>query len=192
MKHQCSLAAIAVGFLLAATTTPVCASLLNFDFSFTGSSFDPGTVTGEIEGLTNNSTSAASAVIIDTSSSPVPFSLPFNTIGDALINTFTVTNGQITDLMYDAVSFAPMMGYFLQLNINERNNALSNDETGGEFIANMQGLSGITFVALATPTPEPSAIALLGTALAGLFLVRSRANRRDRQTRLTCAGLAHR
>jgi hypothetical protein len=78
---------------------------LTFDFSFTGGcnvAGSPCTVTGEIDGLTNNAISAATAVIIDTVSSPAftVLSLPFNTIcGSActiLSNSFTVTAGAIT------------------------------------------------------------------------------------------------
>src|SRR5438045_3963614 len=97
MKRHHSLAAIAAGLLMAAAT-PAHATLLNFEFSFSGDSSHPGTVTGEIDGLTDNATSAASAVIIDTSSIPFGFPLPYKigSVGDnPVLNTFTVTNGQI-------------------------------------------------------------------------------------------------
>jgi len=85
---------------------------LTFDFSF-GCAFGctnvapfGGTVTGEIDGLTNNATSAATAVIIDGYPSglfsasftlpPAPFTT-FPNINDSVSeNNFTVTGGVIT------------------------------------------------------------------------------------------------
>jgi hypothetical protein len=157
------------------TGTPVRASLLNFDFSFTGSLTFPGTVTGEIDGLTNNATSSASSVYINSSSGIVPFSLPFDTIGSAFSNSFTVTDGEITNLNYLAQSSTYL------ISLNDLNGSINSFSviTPPQTIANSDGLTGL----ILAPDPEPSAIALLGTALGGFFLLRSRANRRDRQTR---------
>jgi|SRR5271166_4741114 len=162
--------------LLMAAAAPAPASLLNFDFSFTGALSFPGTVTGEIDGLTNNAISAASAVYIDSSSSIVPFSLPFNTIGSAFLNSnsFTVTNGEITDVKY----FAHSSTYLISL--NDLNGAINSflTVTPPQTIANDEGLAGL----ILTPDPEPSAIVLLGTAVAALFLLRSRVMLRNRRT----------
>jgi PEP-CTERM motif len=54
-------------------------------------------------------------------------------------------------------------------------------------IENTSGLQGITLAPVSTAIPEPSALALLGAALAGLFLFRFRANRRNRRVRADLA-----
>src|ERR1700679_90346 len=90
-------AAVAV----ALATAPAHAGL-NFDFSFGNVNGSiPGTVTGEIFGLTDNSTSAATDLVID--SYPVGLTLPavpwdiFNAAGYSITaNTFTVTGGVVT------------------------------------------------------------------------------------------------
>ena len=175
IKPRHSLGAI-FGALLLVAATPGRASLLNFDFSFAGAPSFPGTVTGEIDGLTNNATSSANAVYIDSSSSTAPFSLPFNTIEDAFSNTFTVTNGQITDLKYFAESIT--IGYLISLNDQNREiNALIVMSPPGT-IANAGGPAGLVL----TPAPEPSAALLLLTALAGLLLFRPWASRSRHQS----------
>jgi hypothetical protein len=92
---------------------PSSANALTFDFSFTGGcAVAPFscTVTGKIDGLTDNATSAATAVIIDTVSSSAftVLSLPFNTIcgSNCLVtsNSFTVTSGVITAENFDVGS----------------------------------------------------------------------------------------
>jgi hypothetical protein len=50
------------------------------------------------------------------------------------------------------------------------------------FGVNTSSISGSAIFASSTAAPEPSALALLITALAGLFLFRSWANRRDRRS----------
>src|SRR5215469_4101606 len=83
----------------------VCRASLIFDFSFSGVPLFPGTVTGEIDlpDNANNNTTAATSVIIDTSTIASPITLPFDTLSHAtqfLTNTFTVSNGVITAANY--------------------------------------------------------------------------------------------
>jgi hypothetical protein len=160
--------------LLMVATAPARASLFNFDFSFTGALSFPGTVSGEIDGLTNNATSAASAVYIDSSSSIAPFSLPFNTIGSVFLNSFTVTNGELTDVKYLAHSSTYL------ISLNDLNGAINSFlvVTPTQTIANGEGLAGLSL----TPDPEPSALVLLGTAVAALFLFKSWVMLRNRRT----------
>src|ERR1035438_10399080 len=93
---------------------PSAGHALNFSFSFTGGcNVSPFTctVTGEIDGLADNTTGQlASAVIIDTVSSSAftVLSLPFNTIcgSNCLVtsNSFNVTSGVITAENFDVGS----------------------------------------------------------------------------------------
>lgn len=84
------------------------ASTINFTFSFTNSTGNiPGTVTGEILGLNDNSTGAATQVLIDSypgAFNPTPFSLPINAtlFPNQFQNTFTVASGVITSARFDA------------------------------------------------------------------------------------------
>jgi hypothetical protein len=81
---------------------------LTFDFSFTNTApgVTPGTVTGEIVGLSDNATSAATAVIINSYPSALgTIPTPINLFSYPLIagnpnsiaaNSFSVSGGQIT------------------------------------------------------------------------------------------------
>ena len=82
---------------------------LSFDFSFTNTSSDPrhvnGTVTGLIEGLTDNTISQqATDVIVESYPAgivgppPAPFLIPGTT--SPLFNDFTVANGSITSAVF--------------------------------------------------------------------------------------------
>src|ERR1700693_5756592 len=100
---------------VAGSVSSVNAQMLNFDFSFTSDTrggfaddLYPGTVTGRIIGLTNNTTSSASAVYIDTVTIDdpglfVPIGPSYNTAPDlSSPNQFTVTNGKMTAANYAA------------------------------------------------------------------------------------------
>lgn len=180
MKPHYNLVGIAAALLMT-TAAPARASLINFEFSFIaplGTHFI-GKVTGEIDGLTDNATSAASAVIIDSISGiESPFALPYDTIADMLLNDFTVSNGEIT--AYNYVASIPDI---YSLNLVSSEPTFQNRVSPGQIAG-----TEISFTPLFTatpgpaPAPEPSAIALFGTALAGLFLM-SWGNRRRRQIR---------
>lgn len=176
-RFRAALAVAAAAWLAAPTVSR--ASLI-FDYSFSGTSSGPGTVTGEIvlPDNANNNTTTPTAVIIDTSTISFPFQLPYDTINDVHpvdSDSFTVTNGEITAADYTSGISGVYVLSISTSPIGEL--ALENLET--HMVISGTPPSGVTF----TPVvPEPSALALLGTALAGLFLFRS-ANRRDRQIR---------
>jgi hypothetical protein len=98
MKSR-TLGSFAFAFAMALVSTP--GHALNFNFSFTNVTGNtPGTVTGEIDGLTDNTTGPATAVFID--SAPSVFNLPthLRVGGFPTFNTFTVSSGIITDSDY--------------------------------------------------------------------------------------------
>jgi len=98
------------GFLTCFLLSGSPARALNFDFSVTeqpGSGNFNGTFTGEVFGLTDNATGAASSVEIDTL--PAGFTNDYGTLPivvtnfvDIPINSFTVSGGQITGALFGA------------------------------------------------------------------------------------------
>jgi hypothetical protein len=160
MKSKLSAAlAVAVtsslaGGMALCSVVPAQADII-FDFTFHGDSGAPGTVTGEVDlpdSATNGQPTAALHVFIDSATIPFPFTLPFDTIGDAAINSFTLTNGSITSYDYLAQPSSYSLGF-------DQNGAIL--QTGGLLIENGTGP-----VTIFTPVPGPIA----GAGLPGLIL----------------------
>jgi hypothetical protein len=147
---------------------------LNFDFSFTNQDPDgvPGTVTGEIFGLTDNSTMAAADIVIDSCPASMGFGMPstpwdiFNAAGFSInANSFTVREGEVTSGDFQENDGAPALslgadGYLSVLRDG------SGDVTGF--------LSATFAPAAPTPAVEPASILVLLSALCWLGLVRRR------------------
>src|ERR1700677_190610 len=144
------------------------AGTLSFLFSFSNVDGSvPGTVTGEITGLADAGTSSATHVFIDSFPSALGLSLttPFDTIGDSALNSFTVSNGQITGGEYFSVG----VGVY-ELGINPiSNNFLESVSSNGE-VHNSDGLAGLSFTAV----PEPSTWAMMILGFAALCAARYR------------------
>lgn len=160
-----------------ATLASVPARALTFDFSFTDTIGDvSGTVTGQIVGLSNNSTGPATALYID--SAPAGLDLSITTTFDVLsstntvdLNSFTVSGGQVTagafqslyksgssadfslSLFYDCTDCSPSTSGQL---VNEPGDSLA--------VQNETTLS-------ISPTPLPAALPLFGTGLFALGLL---------------------
>jgi hypothetical protein len=149
------------------------AATLDFDFSFSNAL---GTVTGEIEGLTNNSTGPASAVIIDSFPAALGTvcSTPCNTLASpwtgSPFNSFEVSNGDIVSADFSSSS---SNGH---LQFQPPNNAVLIGPGG-----RLEG------VATFTATPLPAALPLFATGLGALGLV---GWRRKRKARVSLLGAA--
>lgn len=93
---------VLIAVVAAFAWVPRASAALIFDFSFTAAT---GTVTGEIDGLTDNAPSSATHVIIDSITGGagvgLGITLPYDTISDhPSENMFTVTTEQITNFDY--------------------------------------------------------------------------------------------
>ena len=156
----------------------------NFSFSFSN---DPafgnmdGTVTGKIVGLTDNATSSATDVIIDSYpasliqfgsySTPVDVSTWTNSF--VYENSFTLVNDQITGGAFSIVNSATNDVLLINSSLlGGGDNYLSIGSFNGSQVwdANAVGSTGVTFIS----TPEPSSLSFLLVAglVAGLTALR--------------------
>jgi hypothetical protein len=157
---------------------------LTFDFSFTGGcnvAGSPCTVTGEIDGLSSG-TSAATAVIIDTVSSPaftLPSPLPFNTFcgSNCLVtsNTFTVTGSSITAFDFEVTGTTSLWSLALGAVTGEE--SFSNGT--GETQINVIDESSATFNEVTSATPLPAALPLFVGGLSVMSLLGRRRKRKN-------------
>jgi hypothetical protein len=189
MKSFALFAAVcAVALSVEATKTTASAAILDFNFSFTDIG-GQGTVTGEVDGLSDNSTGPASKVILDSFPAVLgpPFllgsicSTPCNTAASPWMvippNDFTVSNGQVTSASFDSFFFnasGPNPVIFFT--------GLTGELGGPTAGNNLAGLSGpATFTAITTPTtPLPAALPLFATGLGALGLLGWRRTRKSR------------
>jgi hypothetical protein len=197
MKSFALFAAICAVALSAGGTKTANAATLDFDFTITGRSGGQptgDTVTGEIDGLSDNSTGPASAVILESYNvallGAIPGCLPCDTtkspwqIGTDSIthlpeNNFTVSNGQIVAANF--FSSGPNVSS-LQLFSSQANSlgilaGPEEEATGGP----------VTFSPVAPATPLPAALPLFATGLGALGLL---GWRRKRKARVSLLGAA--
>jgi hypothetical protein len=151
---------------------------LTFNFSFTGIG---GTVTGQIDGLADNTTSPAAHFIVD--SYPlglnVGVSAPFDAIATAdaiFYNTFAVTGGVIQTYFFAANhAYQPggTGGWQLCFSYNQQCQALAYLSDGTNTVSGSQ----IVFSQVTT-TPLPTSLPLFATALGALGLLGWRRKRK--------------
>jgi hypothetical protein len=175
-----SLSSLGLAALLLAGTATA-ASALDFNFSFSSDcgadgcsspANTPGTVTGEITGLKDNATSAATHVWIDSAPFALGLTTPFEVFAGADTNSFTVLGGQITDALY--VSGGPITPS-LDLNAATWNTLASPEGPPFLIVGNTDGLAGVTFTPELAPVPETSTWAMLLVGFAGLAFAGYRA-----------------
>jgi hypothetical protein len=178
---------------------------LTFDFTFTnqlGFGTDSGTVTGEIVGLSNNATSAATAVYIDSFPTasfsfggsgpfvlqlpgPTPFNMlspPSPYVAAITANTFTVSNGQIIGANFLEQLNAPGFGFSSfpgnELELTTTANALDNIYNQFDYYqTNLNGVTpntsiGSLSVSFSPAVPEPSTWTLLLLGFVGIGSIR--------------------
>ena len=139
----------------------------------------PGTVTGEITGLTDNATSAATHVWINSIVGPLDFSpgltTPFETFTSSDDNSFTVSGGKITEAFYIAGNLgeAGFLFDLITLSVEPQNSLQGLDPPWT--IGNTDGLAGVTFTPELAPVPETSTWAMLLVGFAGLAFAGYRA-----------------
>jgi len=148
------------------------AETLDFSFSVTNTvGTTPGSFSGVIYGLADNSTGSAADVVITSfpaalnsavGSAPID---AFSTGWSVQNNSFTVTGGQITAAGF----FADAGSGYIYLDLGSSFNALELDDT--YYTAYIQGSSGIAYDNFNSyATPEPTILALAGLGGAVLLL----------------------
>ena len=163
--------ALALGLgTLGVVAQAMAAQAVDFNFSFTGTSGVTGTVTGLIGGLTDNTSSVPSSIIINTD----PTGVPSGTIlSQYLGGSFTVSNDTIT-AANDVIFEDSNSNFAIIFNLSSTN-ILSN-LTDGSYTSNSDEFSGVTYIPTAT-VPEPNEKGLIAFGIP-LFLALGIINKR--------------
>ena len=154
----------------------------DFTFSFANTEGNTaGTVTGEILGLSNNTTGAASEVIITSFPAGListigPAPILVTAWNDQVVDSFTETAGLITNASFVAnIQNGGVDRQGFSLNDPSGISGLTLDGGNVTGVVNQFGFSGITFTPV--PAPEPSSLLLLGAGFLGLLGMGSRKKR---------------
>ena len=166
-----------LAILAALALTMPMASAEDFDFTFTGTIYSPGTVTGELIGLSPDGTSSPTDVILFSNSDGIKdgdlYAMGWFNYAQSP-NTFTVVNNTIT--AEDFTLFSANTNGYLALGLhfdgavfNLVDNALTDQQTG-----NVDGVDGVTFTPVDVPEPASFGIFLLGALISSVGGRRSR------------------
>jgi len=176
---KASLWAVCAAFVVLMTPPAYAAPQMNFDFSMTDTTGNvSGTVTGEIFGLTANTTSSASSVEVFSwpagMANPDSVTTPLTLTGTPVDNSFTISSGALTAANYEISSADSNVQ--LRLDVGGTGSG-PNAFTLNNFTNEVQsgnGFSGVTY----TPAPEPGSVAicLVGAAILLTFRVRKHKN----------------
>jgi len=133
-----------------------------FAFTFTGNDTGPYYISGTVAGIiTLNAGQSAATSILITSAPPgdaneVGIDFVTDPHATVYLNSFAVTDGNISDAQFDSDLWSGPVGGELSMGYND---LLSG--SGGE-VDNLDHVPGITFTPEATPEPATLALAALG------------------------------